>query len=86
MDHDTSTFACGCVANLDMVFCAKELDDLVEKDRENSFFLLMFRGDWFELPIRERLDVGSHGDHQARRQRQVRRGGFARGCLLGSRA
>lgn len=48
MDHAGSTFACGCVASFEMIFCAKEVDELVEQDKENASFLVMFQNDWYK--------------------------------------
>lgn len=48
MNHDGSTFTCGCTASFEMIFFAKELDELVEQDIENSSFLVMFQSDWYK--------------------------------------
>lgn len=46
MNHDGSTFQCGCAPFYDLIFCAKALDDLVEEDNENSSFFMMLENDW----------------------------------------
>ncbi|WP_333874603.1 hypothetical protein [Methylobacter sp.] len=48
MSHDGTTFTCGCAASFEVIFAAKELDELVEQDVENSSFIVMFRNDWFK--------------------------------------
>jgi hypothetical protein len=46
MNHDGSTFQCGCAVSFEMIFFAKELDELVEQDTENSSFFIMLRDVW----------------------------------------
>jgi hypothetical protein len=46
MNHEGSTFLCGCAAFFDLIFFAKELDELVAQDSENSSFFMMSRNDW----------------------------------------
>lgn len=48
MNHDGSTFACGCAATIDAIFCAKELDDLVEQGRDNCHFVVWFANAWYK--------------------------------------
>lgn len=48
MKHDGSTFLCGCAASSELIFFAKELDDLVEHDTENTSFFVMFGNDWYK--------------------------------------
>ena len=48
MDHTGSTFLSGCAVSSDMAFFAKELDEFVEQDRENSSFLALFDSDWYQ--------------------------------------
>lgn len=47
MDHSKSTFACGAMAALDTIYCAKEVDELVENDQPNTGFLVYFRDVWY---------------------------------------
>lgn len=46
MDHDLSTFACGSMATLDTIYCAKEADELVKQNQPNVAFMVYFRGKW----------------------------------------
>ena len=46
MNHRGSTFLCGCAAFYDLIFFAKELDELIEKNTENSSFFMMSNTDW----------------------------------------
>jgi hypothetical protein len=46
MDHKATSFACGCVAALNAIYAAKELDELVERDQENCAFVLYLDGRW----------------------------------------
>lgn len=48
MNHDGSTFECGCAATWEAIFCAKTVDKFIEQDRENSSFFVMFKTDWFK--------------------------------------
>jgi hypothetical protein len=48
MNHVGSTFLCGCAGSFELIFCAKELDELVEQDQENSSFFVMFGSDWYK--------------------------------------
>jgi hypothetical protein len=47
MDHDKSTFACGSMASLDTIYCAKEVDELSEQDKPNVGLLVFFRDVWY---------------------------------------
>lgn len=46
MNHDESTFLCGCAVSFEVIFFAKEFDELVEQDVENSSFFMMMRDIW----------------------------------------
>jgi len=46
MDHDGSTFQCGCAPFYDLIFFAKEIDELGEEGEENSSFFMMDGDDW----------------------------------------
>lgn len=48
MNHAGSTFLCGCAATVELIFFAKELDELVEQDEENTSFFVMFQSDWYK--------------------------------------
>jgi hypothetical protein len=48
MDHSQSTFACGCMASLDTIYCAKQIDALAEQDKPNVGFLLFLRDVWYK--------------------------------------
>ncbi len=48
MDHSLSTFACGCMASLDTIYCAKQVDALAEQDNPNVGFLLFLRNVWYK--------------------------------------
>src|SRR5215469_2247646 len=48
MDHEITTFACGSAAELDMIFAAKSLDELIEQDQENTGFVVLFRSNWYK--------------------------------------
>src|SRR4029079_10921647 len=48
MDHSLSTFACGCMASLDTVYCAKQVDSLAEQDKPNVGLLLFLRDKWYK--------------------------------------
>lgn len=48
MNHDITTFACGCATSFETIFAAKEVDELVEQGDENSGFVVMFKGEWYK--------------------------------------
>jgi hypothetical protein len=48
MDHTKTTFLSGCAASHEAAFFAKELDEFVEQDRENSSFLMLFKSNWYK--------------------------------------
>jgi hypothetical protein len=48
VNHDGSTFACGCAPSLEAIFSAKSLDNLLDQGTENCSFFVMFRNDWYK--------------------------------------
>jgi hypothetical protein len=46
VNHEGTTFACGCAATAEVLFAAKELDVLVEQGKENCAFVVMRPGEW----------------------------------------
>jgi hypothetical protein len=47
MNHSESTFLSGCAVAADTAYFAKEVDEYVANDQENSDFLALFDDDWF---------------------------------------
>jgi len=46
MNHDGSTFACGCAPFFDLIFFAKSLDKFTEEDTENSSYFSLNQSKW----------------------------------------
>src|SRR5262245_33909896 len=51
MNHDGSTFNCGCAVSLNLCFGAKQLDDLVETDTENCSMFGLFQNAWYKYEV-----------------------------------
>lgn len=46
MEHEGSTFLCGCAPFFDLIFFAKEADEFSKQDIENSSFFIMSGDNW----------------------------------------